>query len=326
LAGTAGDSVLGIFDSVVDAMACARRLQEELAAAPAAGSDVIRTRIGMHLGDVIVDGDTVFGDGVNIARRLEQLADPGGILVSEAVYQQVRSYVDLPFESMGSRPLKNIAEPIRLFRVPASAFGPDASPPVAGPDDPLPPTSVADSADAIRDVVREATALARELIAEKRREATESPEDVDAAGGPGGRSAARKARALEARARKQRALERRLKARPDPPKSAGRRVLVSLLAFGNLVALALGVLLVVAHTSGYWSNAGAAFFLGSLFIGLAVGRMVAGAARWPAAGSVAVALGMAVGGFGFGHPVARAIVWVIAAGLIGRVAQRAVGD
>jgi class 3 adenylate cyclase len=116
---TAGDSVFGEFDSVVNAVQCARRVQDEQAArnGEQPPDRRVETRIGVHLGDVIVEDYRVYGDGVNIAARLEPLADPGGICISEAVYQQVRSKLDLPLEDMGLTELKNIEHPIRLYRI-----------------------------------------------------------------------------------------------------------------------------------------------------------------------------------------------------------------
>jgi class 3 adenylate cyclase len=116
---TAGDSVFGEFDSVVNAVRCACRIQEEQAALNAGrqADERIETRIGVHLGDVIVEDYRVYGDGVNIAARLEPLADPGGICISEAVYQQIRNKLDLPMEDVGLKQLKNIEHPIRLYKV-----------------------------------------------------------------------------------------------------------------------------------------------------------------------------------------------------------------
>ena len=116
---TAGDSVFGEFDSVVHAVRCAQVIQHTQAAINAAlqPEDRIETRIGVHLGDVIVQDYHVYGDGVNIAARLEAAADPGGICVSEAVYQQVRTKLDLTFEDLGVQALKNIDYPIRVYRV-----------------------------------------------------------------------------------------------------------------------------------------------------------------------------------------------------------------
>jgi class 3 adenylate cyclase len=116
---TAGDSVFGEFDSVVNAMCCAQAIQHTQATINAAlpPADRIETRIGVHLGDVIVQDYHVYGDGVNIAARLEAVADPGGICVSEAVYQQVHTKLDLAFEDLGVQTLKNIEHPIRIYRV-----------------------------------------------------------------------------------------------------------------------------------------------------------------------------------------------------------------
>lgn len=138
---TAGDSVFGEFDSVVQAVRCAQAVQEEQAEANRERGDArIDTRIGVHLGDVIVEGEHVYGDGVNIAARLESLAEPGGIFVSEAVYQQVHNKLGLPFEDLGVRDLKNIEHPLRVFRVPPESLG--HPPEVVVRDDALP---VADS-------------------------------------------------------------------------------------------------------------------------------------------------------------------------------------
>ena len=130
---TAGDSVFGEFDSVVNAVRCACEIQKEQPAENASrGAErSLQTRIGIHLGDVIVEDYRVYGDGVNIAARLEPLAEPGGICISEAVYQQVRNKLDLRVEDLGVQELKNIEHPIRLYKVPPIARGraPSATPP-----------------------------------------------------------------------------------------------------------------------------------------------------------------------------------------------------
>lgn len=116
---TAGDSVFGEFDSVVNAVRCAQAIQDAQATDNASRPDAerIETRIGVHLGDVLVQDYQVYGDGVNIAARLQAVAAPGSICVSEAVYQQVHQRLDLAFEDLGVRELKNIEHPIRLYRV-----------------------------------------------------------------------------------------------------------------------------------------------------------------------------------------------------------------
>ncbi len=117
---TAGDSVFAEFDSVVNAVSCAREIQQDLAASNALKKpeDRIDTRIGLHLGDVVIQDYNVYGDGVNIAARLEALADPGGICFSEAVYQQIQKKLDLPIEDVGLVELKNIQYPVHVYRVP----------------------------------------------------------------------------------------------------------------------------------------------------------------------------------------------------------------
>ena len=143
---TSGDSVFGEFDSVVNAVTCAQRIQQEetelnLQRSP---DERVVTRIGVHLGDVIVEDYNVYGDGVNIAARLEPMADPGGICLSEAVYQQVRDRLDVPVEDMGLRELKNIQYPVRVFRIAPISTPPSAptSPPAPRPAAPQPVYSV----------------------------------------------------------------------------------------------------------------------------------------------------------------------------------------
>jgi len=138
---TAGDSVFGEFDSVMNAVRCAQAIQQTQAAINAAlpPADRAETRIGVHLGDVIVQDYHVYGDGVNIGARLEAVAHPGGICVSEAVYQQVHTKLDLAFEDLGVQALKNIEHPIRIYRV----MSPEPSRPTPAERSPIsePPTS-----------------------------------------------------------------------------------------------------------------------------------------------------------------------------------------
>ena len=117
---TTGDGMLVEFQSVVDAVACAAEIQRRmmLRNADVPPARWIQFRFGINLGDVIVDEGDLFGDGVNIAARLETLADPGGICVSAAVCDQVGGRLeDIAFEDLGDQQVKNIARPIRVFRV-----------------------------------------------------------------------------------------------------------------------------------------------------------------------------------------------------------------
>ena len=114
-----GDGFLAEFGSVTDAVNCAIDMQKLLAARAANTPEDRRMnfRMGVNLGDIVEELDDIHGDGVNIAARLEGLAEPGGICVSGSVYEQVRKRVDLDFEDLGSQKVKNIAEPIRTYRI-----------------------------------------------------------------------------------------------------------------------------------------------------------------------------------------------------------------
>lgn len=135
---TTGDGVLVEFASAVDAVQCAVRVQGEAAARNAGlvDGDRLDLRIGINLGDVIVEEGDLFGDGVNVAARLEGLAAPGGICVSDSVYQQVRRKLDPGFEDMGAQALKNIDEPVRVWRIGAGATAPAAGRRAATPPEP----------------------------------------------------------------------------------------------------------------------------------------------------------------------------------------------
>src|SRR5215467_6614510 len=126
---TTGDGALVEFVSVVDAVRCAVDIQRGM---NQRNTDVpadkrIQFRIGINVGDIIIDGDDIFGDGVNVAARLEALADPGGILVSSIVHDQVRDKLSFGFEDMGEHTVKNIARPISVHRVSLT----EATPPAA---------------------------------------------------------------------------------------------------------------------------------------------------------------------------------------------------
>lgn len=114
-----GDGLLAEFTSVVDAVECAVALQRGLLERNASlpGQDHIRVRIGINLGEVIVEGDDRFGEGVNIAARLEQLAEPGGIWVSSKVAREVEKKLAFGFQAMGPHKVKNISEPVEAYRV-----------------------------------------------------------------------------------------------------------------------------------------------------------------------------------------------------------------
>jgi adenylate cyclase len=130
---TAGDSIVADFASAVDAVECAIAVQDAIASENEMRSAVGRMqfRIGVHLGDVIVEGPNLFGDGVNIAARLQGLAEPGGICVSGAVRDQIGSRLDIPVTALGEQRVKNIADPVRAFRVGRNSDQSAASAPVA---------------------------------------------------------------------------------------------------------------------------------------------------------------------------------------------------
>ncbi|MCZ6772753.1 MAG: adenylate/guanylate cyclase domain-containing protein [Proteobacteria bacterium] len=116
---TTGDGMLVEFQSVADAVRCAVEIQERMAKrnADVAADRQMQFRIGINLGDIIFQDDDIFGDGVNIAARLEQLAEIGGICVTTAVYDQVADRLDVTFENLGEKTLKNISRGIGVFRV-----------------------------------------------------------------------------------------------------------------------------------------------------------------------------------------------------------------
>jgi len=116
---TAGDGILAEFPSVVGATRCAVEIQSVMAARNEDVPEERRMlfRIGINLGDVIHDEARIYGDGINVAARLEGLAEPGGVLVSQAVHDQVRDRLDLDFEDMGVHELKNIARPVQVYRI-----------------------------------------------------------------------------------------------------------------------------------------------------------------------------------------------------------------
>jgi TolB-like protein/class 3 adenylate cyclase len=126
---TTGDGFLVEFASVVDAMRCAIAWQAAMDERGEPAESRIEWRIGVNLGDVIIDGDDIFGDGVNIAARLEALAEPGGVCISHAVLTQTRGKLDFPVADLGDQALKNIAQPVHVFSVGTTLTHPVASAP-----------------------------------------------------------------------------------------------------------------------------------------------------------------------------------------------------
>jgi TolB-like protein len=116
---TTGDGLLVEFASVVDAVRCAVAMQQAISERDTgvAADSRIELRIGINLGDVIVEGDDLYGDGVNIAARIEALTDPGGVFVSNTVHDHVRDRLPFAFEDLGEQQVKNIARPVRVYRV-----------------------------------------------------------------------------------------------------------------------------------------------------------------------------------------------------------------
>ncbi len=113
-----GDGLLAEFPSVVEAVRCAVEIQQDMAGREADLPDErrIRLRIGVNLGDIIVEGSDIYGDGVNVAARLEGLAEPGGICVSGKVYEEIGNKLPIAFEDLGEQEVKNIREPVRVYR------------------------------------------------------------------------------------------------------------------------------------------------------------------------------------------------------------------
>jgi TolB-like protein/class 3 adenylate cyclase len=124
-----GDAILAEFPSAVNAVSCAVEIQRQLAERNAALPDARRMlfRIGINLGDVIVRDNTVYGDGVNIAARIEAIAAPGGICISRMVYDHVKSKLSFTYEALGRKALKNIPDPVEVFRVLPPSLGAGAA-------------------------------------------------------------------------------------------------------------------------------------------------------------------------------------------------------
>jgi adenylate cyclase len=136
ICGTAGDSILAAFSSALAAVQCAVDIQNELARA---NNDLdkdrrMQLRIGINVGDVMLKDGDIFGDGVNIAARLEGLADPGGICISRGIHDHVMKKLPFEFEDLGEQSVKNIAQPVRVYRLIMGGRGPElGSSPAATP-------------------------------------------------------------------------------------------------------------------------------------------------------------------------------------------------
>src|SRR5882724_8451526 len=119
LVKTTGDGFIAIFDSPVEAVRCAIVIQQNMVGRNASmpKHHWIEYRIGVNLGDVIIEADDIYGDGVNIATRLEGIADPGEVFISGGIYEQIKHKLVCGYESLGDRKVKNITDPVRVYRV-----------------------------------------------------------------------------------------------------------------------------------------------------------------------------------------------------------------
>ena len=137
---TWGDAVIAEFGSVVEAVLCAIEIQHELGArnAELPEDQQMRFRIGINLGDVMVENDDLYGEGVNIAARLQEMAEPGGIMISGPVYDMVRNKVQVGFDYRGAQPVKNASEPVTSYRVLLDGAAPLEAVPMAAAAAPKP--------------------------------------------------------------------------------------------------------------------------------------------------------------------------------------------
>ena len=129
IVNTAGDGLVAEFPSVVEAVQCAIEVQRELGGSDQPSNGKLRFRIGVHLGDVMVDGDDLLGEGVNLAARLQSMAEPGGVLISRQVYDQVHSKISVGFEYLGERRPKNFSEDVAVYGI---SFGEEKAKPFFG--------------------------------------------------------------------------------------------------------------------------------------------------------------------------------------------------
>jgi adenylate cyclase len=117
---TTGDGMLVEFASAVDAVTCAMEVQTKMSERKDGSTSEIRFRIGINIGDIIIEGDDIFGDGVNVAARIENECEPGGVYLSSSAFEQVRGKTSFAFDHLGEKQLKNIDRPVRLYAVQAA--------------------------------------------------------------------------------------------------------------------------------------------------------------------------------------------------------------
>jgi len=137
--GTAGDSVLAEFASAVEAVRSAIEIQDAIRTRNDSLPEDRRMvfRVGVNLGDVVVKDDDILGDGVNVAARLESIAEPGGVCISSSVYDQITGKLDLGFQDIGEQMLKNISRPIRVYRISGTTPPGRATPPARSAPGPM---------------------------------------------------------------------------------------------------------------------------------------------------------------------------------------------
>ena len=154
--GSAGDSIIAEFGSPVDAIVAAVEFQKNLRDRnnEVDPEDQMQFRVGLNMGDVIIEGDNLYGDGVNVAARLESAAEPGGILVSGKFHDEVRRKLELGFESKGTQELKNIDEPVHTFKVLLGQEAQADSPAPASPPSVVPSATAANAPDATNEKPR----------------------------------------------------------------------------------------------------------------------------------------------------------------------------
>lgn len=136
IVNTWGDAVIVEFSSVIEAVQCAVEIQNELSHKNAELPDATKMefRIGLNLGDVMIEGDDIYGDGVNVAARLQELAPRGGVMLSQPVYDQVRSKLALGFESLGPKQVKNVSEPVQTYSIRLGGKNRPEAPDMGEPD------------------------------------------------------------------------------------------------------------------------------------------------------------------------------------------------